>query len=376
MSRSYEYSYELEARRREKIYNARVSKTTEKFYNKYKKQYNQMKEKGYAAYIPEEMKRLKSDLDRIRKLLVKDPTKARELSYSVGVYIRSMSSLVEAAVEQFDRAERMRVEKIREEKEAQQNELLQLYFELLKEISNPIVVNFTVSDLKGLRQEIESGKIQSKDAVKKSVADITAEAEVKAEKWKKHTISSNKKKDVSDKLAEAEDRIQSEKIENQEKTAEFIEKIRRLRQAIDSGTTDYSEVENQISQIEKEVDDTLITEEVRRETVKSIINQLRSQEFTVERPQVIQTDGKSYVKIVALRPSGKRAVCNVDLHGKIAYKFDNYEGMTCLKDIERFNIDLEQIYSVKLSDERVLWSNPDRLSVDAKPMPRNDRRNA
>lgn len=32
-------------------------------------------------------------------------------------------------------------------------------------------------------------------------------------------------------------------------------------------------------------------------------------------------------------------------------KFDNYEGMTCLKDIEKFNVDLEQIYSVKLSDE-------------------------
>jgi len=46
-------------------------------------------------------------------------------------------------------------------------------------------------------------------------------------------------------------------------------------------------------------------------------------------------------------------------YGKMEYKFDNYEGMTCLKDIERFNVDLEKIYSIKLSNERIKWQNPD-----------------
>ena len=64
-------------------------------------------------------------------------------------------------------------------------------------------------------------------------------------------------------------------------------------------------------------------------------------------------------------PSGKRAVCNLTNKGKIIYKFDNYEGMTCLKDIQKFNVDLENIYSVKLSNERVLWSNPDEIGKDA-----------
>lgn len=50
--------------------------------------------------------------------------------------------------------------------------------------------------------------------------------------------------------------------------------------------------------------------------------------------------------------------------------------MTCLKDIEKFNVDLEQVYSVKLSDERVLWQNPDRLSMDATSLPNNEGRNA
>lgn len=376
MSRSYEYSYALEAEARQAMYNARVSATTERFYQKYMDQYHEMQTKGYAAYIPDEMNRLKSDLAQIRNLLTEDPREARDLSFEVGSYIRSMSSLASAAIRQFETSERIRVGMIREEKTQRKNELMQLYFELLKEISNPIVANFSVDELQTLRSDIESGKVTDKTTVKNTVMRITASAKTKAAEWKKKTVSENRKKNVDEQLAETEERLKTERIENQEKTKEFVEKIQQLRQKMNSSSTDYVAVEAEISKIESDVDDTLITEEVRRETVKAIIKQLRSQDFTVEKPQINNTDGKNYVKIIARRPSGKRAVCSVDLHGKIAYKFDNYEGMTCLKDIEKFNVDLEQIYSIKLSDERVLWSNPDRLSRDVESMPRNKGGNA
>ncbi len=47
-----------------------------------------------------------------------------------------------------------------------------------------------------------------------------------------------------------------------------------------------------------------------------------------------------------------------------------------MKDIEKFNVDLENIYSVKLSDERVLWQNPDKLLMDADSIPNNEGRKA
>jgi len=366
----------MEAARRQAIYNARVSATTEQFYRRYMEQYDQMNVKGFAAYIPSEMNRLKSDLAQIRELLVSNPTEARDLSFEVGSYIRSMYSLASTAAEQFERAERMRSERMKAERMEQQNKLMQLYFEMLRTISNPIVVNFSVGDMQKLRQDIESGNVHSQVEVKKNVQSIIAKAEIKSEEWKKNTVIENKKKDIESVLDETEQRVKNEKIENSEKTAEFINKIKKLRSDIDSGISDLSAIKSKLSKIETEIDDTLIMEEVRRETVKAIIKQLRSQEFTVEKPQIVQNDGKSYVKIVAQRPSGKRAMCNIDLHGKIAYKFDNYEGMTCLKDIEKFNIDLEEIYSVKLSDERVLWSNPDKLSMDAELIPKNNGRNA
>lgn len=376
MSSSYEYSYALEAMRRRQIYLNRIAATTEQFYNRYNQQYQNMRDRGFAAYIPSEMSKLESDLSRIRSLLTSDPEEARDLSLEVGSYIRSMSSLASEAREQFERAERMRVEALRAEKEHQQNVLIKEYFEIIQTITDPIVVNYSIEKMQQLRSEIESGKLTSSAELRKKSSSVISVAESKAAEWKKNTVKKNRQKDVAQAIGEAEERLKTEKIENQEKTQEFLDKISKLRFDLESGTLDAETVEEQVASLESEVDETLVSEETRRETVLAIVKQLKSQEFTVEKPQLVQTDGKNFVKIVAKQPSGKRAVCNVDLHGKIAYKFDNYAGMTCLKDIEKFNVDLEQVYSVKLSDERVLWQNPDRLSMDASSLPNSEGRKA
>lgn len=333
-----------------------------------------MKKDGVAAYIPDEMNRLESDLSRISTLLISDPEEARELSYTVGSYIRSMSSLASAAREEFDRAERLRVENLRMERQQHQSELVQTYFEILKSITNSIVINYSASDLQVLKKEIDAGILTDKSKLVARAKNIIANAEKKADEWKVQTISSNRRANAIEMINDAETRLRNESIEDKEKTQQFLDRINQLRSELANGRIDVEAVEKQINALENEVDDTHITEETRRETVGAIIKQLRSQEFTVEKPQLIQMNGKNYVKIVAKQPSGKRAICNIDLHGKIAYKFDNYEGMTCLKDIEKFNIDLQQVYSVKLSDERVLWSNPDKLDKDANSTPNTDRR--
>ena len=57
---------------------------------------------------------------------------------------------------------------------------MQLYFQLIKDISNPIVVNYSISELQQLRKEIESGKIKNKDSIKEKVSNIKKIAESKA----------------------------------------------------------------------------------------------------------------------------------------------------------------------------------------------------
>ena len=188
MSSSYEYSYALEAARRRQIYLNRIASTTEQFFNRYNQQYREMKNRGLAAYIPSEMSRLESDLSRIRSLLTSNPEEARDLSYEVGSYIRSMSSLASGAREQFERAERMRVEALREEREHQQSALMKEYFEILQTITNPIVVNYSISEMQQIRREIENGRLTSSSELRKKSADVISSAEIKAVEWKKEQL--------------------------------------------------------------------------------------------------------------------------------------------------------------------------------------------
>lgn len=374
MSRAYEYAYELEEKMQKKIYLNRVRSTTEQYYSRYMEQYNRMKKDGYAAYIPSEMARLSSDLGRIRSMLESDPEEARELSYALGPYIKGMSSLVDAAKEQFRRSEQLRIENLRMEREQHQSDLVKVYFEILKSITDPIVANYSVSDFQALKKDIDNGVLTDRSKLETKAKAITANAEKKANEWKTEVFRSKRRANVDEVINETEHRIKNENIEDKEKTQQFLERIKQLRSGLSEGKADAETIEKQLNTIETEVDNTLVSEETRREAVRKIIKQLMAQEFTVEKPKSVQADGKNYVKIVAKQPSGKRAVCNVYMNGKLAYKFDNYEGMTCLKDIEKFNADLKQVYSIKLSDERALWSNPDKLYMDANSMPKTDRR--
>lgn len=372
MSMHYESSYALEEKRRRQIYLNRVASTTEEFCNRYNQQFIEMNNKGFCSYIPSEMNRLEADLARIRELISTNPEEARNISFEVGSYIRSMTSLATEAKEQFERAEQMRLEHLRIEKEKKQSELIEQYFTILKTITNPIVINYSIADMQKLSKDIENGKINSKSELQRLAENIKNNAEKKAIEWKDTTIRKNKKQEIEVAIKETEERVKSQIIEDKEQNQNFLNKISNLKVSLEKESDNIDSIEKQINELEVNIDDTLISEDVRRETVKVIIKQLRSQEFTVETPQMVNDDGKNYVKIVAKRPSGKTAFCKIDMFGKMEYKFDNYEGMTCLKDIERFNVDLEKIYSIKLSNERIKWQNPDKLSLDALNLPKNN----
>jgi len=214
MSRSYEYSYQLEAERRRQIYLNRIAATTEEFYRRYEQQYREMLSHGLSAYIPSEMSRLESDLARIRDLLVYDPESARDISFEIGTYIRTMLSLATEAREEFDRSERMRVATLRAEREQQQSELMNEYFKILQTITNPIVVNYSISKMQELRKDIENGKLFSSTELKEISASIISEAEKKASDWKENTVKKHYQKNVAQAINETESRLKSEKIQN------------------------------------------------------------------------------------------------------------------------------------------------------------------
>lgn len=379
MSRSAIFSYEAERELKHQIFLERVSTTTERFYNHYLEQFEQMQRRGYAKYIPDEMERLRADLADIRIYLVSDPVQAREISFEVGRYIRSLYGLAEAAQSQFARAERMRQaeerererilqEKIYEETRTRQAECIELYYTHIGKL-NPAVAHFAQASLTELRDQIQAGSEMQIKELQAKLVQICDAAEQEAAAWKAQTLHANRENVLAARMEELESTLTTEKLSDQAKTAEFVAQIRKLKQELAEGSKGEMEMQEEIKQLYTQIEDAHITEETRRQTVAAIIRQLQQQEFLVETPQMVMQGDQSFVKIIARKPSGKQVICNLDLQGKLAYKFDHYEGMACLKDIEQFQVDLECIYSVKLSDERIIWSNPDRLTKDANQAP-------
>ena len=381
MSRSI--SYEYERARRRQLYLDRIRVTTKEFYRRYSDQYRDMLSQGFDRYIPSEMSRLSSDLKSLEQLLSSDPEAAREVSRKIGSYIREMWSLGHSAERQFyskehEAAARQRAEELQAfEKELEEqrlaakaaeaadlehlSELNKVYYQLAGEIKDRIVANLAAPRLEELKKEIRGGKSTiTIEELRKRAAEIITAAEKQAEEWKQNTIISQKKQVHAERIAEAKELLAAEKIKDQDKAKELLDKLDSLQAVQDE------DFDKALSEIEDAVDDALISEEIRRETVKAIYQQLAAQEFIVDPPQQLEDEENNYVLITAHRPSGNRVMCKIDLHGELTYQFDQYEGSTCLKDVERFNVDLQSIYSIQLSDERVLWCNPDDENNEAR----------
>ena len=367
MSRSSEYLYKMASDQWQAINNAKISARVEEFYWRYRSQYEEMERKHYAAYIPDEMRRLASDLASIQELLVFNPTRAREISFQVGSYISGMHSLGRAAINQFERAERMRQEAAHQQKRESQNAMMKQYYDQVGAIS-PAAVHFAQTELEGIRAAIQSGGISSGELQRKLSVAIRA-AEEKAVEWKQEKLAAGRKEAAISRLEETERSIIKSLVEDRKQVDTLIERVRRMKDDICAGKIDADAADAEIASVEESVEDTMVTEEVRRQTDKAFIKLLRQQDFTVEKPVLVEEGSESYVKFTAQRPSGNRAVCRFDNHGKVRYKFDQYEGMSCLKDIQTVQTELERVYSVKLSDERVLWENPNRITKDADQIP-------
>ena len=98
---------------------------------------------------------------------------------------------------------------------------------------------------------------------------------------------------------------------------------------------------------------------VRDRVLSAIIKIIKEQGFIVKKENVEECG--DHAKISAIKPNGEQANFVVHMDGKFIYKFHNYEGLSCEKDIGNFEDKFESIYGVKLEEKKIKWSNPDML---------------
>ncbi len=104
---------------------------------------------------------------------------------------------------------------------------------------------------------------------------------------------------------------------------------------------------------------------VRKEMVKAVYQSLQQAGFSVEAPSL--DPEKDIVIVRAVRPNGNQAQFRVSLDDVLNYRFDHYKGKACRADMDLVLPKLSEVYGVNLSQERVIWENPDDLNKKARP---------
>lgn len=366
MSHYDSYNYELERRRQEQLARQNVQRDVMNAIARHRQSIQNIINEGLGKYVS--VQNINIEIQNIERIANSDPFTARNLSYQLSSDINYLRN---EALNRKREEERI----IREQKNKNKQAVLDYFNKTISAINDIILIDFAKDKFNALRYELMNDEgvtdkemnVQSK-RIESRIKSIIDEANSNAGEWRAKKEKEREKRVLQTKIEDIEDNLKKENIEskeNIEKRDKLLKQIEAAKESLNNASDNIENVIQDVEAIDKETEDIRITEEVRKDVVKSIIKSLKGSEFEVSAPELIKDDNGGIVRIIAKKPSGKRAVCKVGLNGKLEYTFDNYEGLTCVKDIDKFNKDLEEIYSIKLSDKKVLWENPDRISKGA-----------
>lgn len=195
-----------------------------------------------------------------------------------------------------------------------------------------------------LRNYIYLEYIESKN-IGKSFEELYKQAKDKLDSELQKTISEKRESIINDAIK----RLKSNDVD--EKTISEITNVKELNK-------------DTINQLQEKINNEIVDEHIRKETIKSIIKVIERRGFIVDRKNIKLQKDKNQVVIVAQKVNGQTAEFKVFLDGKFIYKFvDGYEGNACQKDIQPFIKDLDEIYGIKIKKSQTIWSNPDKIST-------------
>jgi hypothetical protein len=245
---------------------------------------------------------------------------------------------------------------------------------LLSQINDPVEQDFALEEINQLRRQSETDRVAPDhlksyiEQINSKFASIRSSAKQAAEIWKQKKAKENSKESTNTLIEIHRKQAKSDDSCNPQMLASFLDQLEKLK------TSSYSpeSVEKNIAEATNSTDEKITDENCRKMVVRAILESLQKASFIVNSPKRVVSD-KDEVVIYAKKPAGAQAMFKVAIDGSMIYKFDHYEGVQCKEDIKKVLPLLQEIYGVNLTDERVLWENPERISKSAKPTDNNTR---
>lgn len=172
------------------------------------------------------------------------------------------------------------------------------------------------------------------------------------------SVSKSEKYSDSESLLEAaKTKMQNGKLYQKNATKNTLKILNN--KGIKAEINESQDISNAIESANQEHYNNLVTKEVRNRVLTSIIKIIKEQGFIVKKENVEECG--SHAKISAVKPNGEQVNFAVYLDGRFIYKFHEYEGLSCEKDMKDFEDKFESIYGVKIENKKTIWSNPDKL---------------
>lgn len=373
MSRADEYRYQIQRQRKQELDRQRVRETTRPFVERYRNVLNDVASQGLDDVIPAEFRELSSELRRMETLLESDPFAARDMSRSLGGRFHGLPRLAREQRRSRQEAELAAAEAFQKAQQAEAERQLQLRAELeaawregLSGWSTPVALNTAFGELQQLRVRLLSDTANdiTPAQISATLREVQKRYEEDAERQLQEMKSRVQREAVADVLT-----LQREQLE-QEANKDGGESASKLREALAHaiGLAPAEQAEA-LKQLVQEQDKAAVDESQRREVVRAVYLSLQQAGFVVDGPEHILSDGQDEVLIRARRPAGAQADFRVNLSGHLSYKFHQYKGKTCEKDVSPVMATLQDAYGISLSDKRVIWVNPDDQDQDARPYP-------
>ena len=373
MSRADEYRYQIQRQRKQELDRQRVRETTRPFLERYRSVLNEVASQRLDDVIPAEFLELSSELRRMEALLESDPFAARDMSRSLGARIHGLPRFAREQRRSRQEAELAAAEAFRNSQQAEIERQLQLRAELeaawregLSDWSTPVALNAAFAELQQLRERLLGNAANNMTSAQISAAlrEVRQRYEEDAERQLQEMKMRVQREAVTDVLTLQREQLEQEANKDGGKRAAKLREA--LAHAIGLAPAEQAEALNQLVQ---EQDEAAVDESQRREVVRAVYQSLQQAGFVVDRPEHLVSEGEDQVLIRARRPAGAQADFRVNLSGHLSYKFHQYKGKTCEKDVAPVMATLQDAYGISLSDKRVIWVNPDDQDQDARPYP-------
>ena len=389
MSYVAERGWQIEARRRREIYLERVRNVTAAHAARNRERLDALSKQGLDIYISEDYRNCRVSMERVERFLSQDPEQARDENIRLSATMHSLGArarenrraaqlaereAAEAALEAERDAARERLAAERDARAdramqelAARDDLLDMIRKARQSLPGSIARDLCQPDFMALRQEIERRPANLEDLeqirldLKHRLDSVTANARTEAEALKLAEQRDQARLEMSVVLEDA--LAVSARLNDDLAQAA----IRNLQSSLADERLTMQDLDDSLAAIRQTADERALQEAARRHVVSSLLRELRNAGFTVSEPKLEGGDSAAVV-IKALRPSGAQAAFRVNLDG-MTYKFDHYQGQTCLDDADKVLPRLQDIYGIELEEERVSWRNPDMIGKSEKRLP-------